>query len=469
MKINNTNLLRASMGMLATLFIVMYIVSIAENNYSIVILTFILTFISFGFILIIASKEIYREMILLNSIFILFYMLHMLAIYYTMTGFYNQWFMYADENQYFTRSIIRVSKLINKGAGLLDIVNIFAYSETALYLYVQGYLELLANYFDSASILTQKLFNVFIGTLIPTTLFYLLTKVVSKREAFYAAIIYAFFSFSFAYSATLLRDEIGAFLYLIIFYFYLLPSSQKNLVMIFLFAYLSYFLRPETGMYALLIAATYVYFQYNKIFTNKIYMIFIGFIILVPLIIILIVHFHAIDTMTNLLNRSSDTQIKDAQGLKGSMGSSLLNLPIFVKLPLRFALGQIQYFPPWLQLYNSLFHGIVFFNLAGFFAGIFWFFVWPFILIGVFKDKLFRVLKNDKLFILFILSIIYIALTSLIGATPRKLMYVYPILYLIATVSYTRMHIKRRKKIVYFTFLVYMLLIAFYLLLKYAR
>lgn len=459
---------QVSIILFGAMLILVTFVSLIEDNITIIVLTFLYSIVSLGFMRIISDRDTFYEMLMLNSIFLLFYFLYLISVHYSVTTLYDQWFLLVDE-PHFYKNHEDVAYLISQGAGLIDIRHIFKYSETALFLYIQGELVLLANYFGESSVLTQKLFNIYICAMFPSIIFYFLKNIVDKKSAFYAALIYGFFSHSFAYSPYLIRDELGAFLYVMIFYFYLKPSSNKNFIIILIFAFLSYFLRPETGMFALMIAATYVYFQYSTFFTNKSFAIFLGFVILVPVVIALIIHFHAIDTMVNLLNRSSETQIRQAQGLKDSVGSSLSNLPIFVKLPLRLFLGQIQYFPPWTLLYNSFFHGIVFFNLSGFFAGIFWFFVWPFILIGVFKDKLFQILNNDKLFFLFIISIVYITMLSLIGATPRKLMYVYPILYLIAAVSYTRMHIQRRKKIVYFTFLVYILLIALYLLLKYGR
>ena len=90
----------------------------------------------------------------------------------------------------------------------------------ALYVYMQGHLILLANFFDHSSVITHKLFNVFISALIPTILFYILATVMNKKEAFYASLIYGFLSYNFALSVPLLRDGLGAFLYIMIFYYY---------------------------------------------------------------------------------------------------------------------------------------------------------------------------------------------------------------------------------------------------------
>ncbi len=451
----------------SVLFIVMFLVSISESNLAIIILTFLLTIMSLGFIFIIANKETFKGMLIVNSIFILFYMLHMLIIYYLMLDYYNQWHVFLDEIRYFTTSIIDVSKLLNEGSGLFDIMNTFKYSETALYLYVQGYLALLANYFDNVSILTQKLFNVYISALIPTVIFYLLANIITKREAFYAAIIYGFFSFNLAYSYPLLRDGFGTFLFIMIFYYYLLPSSNKNFVFILLFAVLSYFLRPETGMFALLIAATYMYFKFNTLFKNKLFLRFMAVLLLLPLIAFLILKFNSIETMGSLMERSGVRS--GAQASSDSLGAALLNLPIVIRLPLKFIHGQITYFPPWSVLANGPVSDIYFARFSEFIASIAWFHVWPFILVGVFKDKIFLILKNEKLVMLFILSVMYIGLSGLVAVNPRQLMYVYPIIFVVATVSFVNMNIKKRKKIISLSLGVYMILISLYLFAKYLR
>jgi hypothetical protein len=461
------SLVKISVVLFATLFIIVSFVSLVEDNIAIVILTFTLTIISIGFIFIIADRAVSKEMLMLSSIFILFYVIHMLSLYYIMMMFYNQWQINVDENRYFTNSIIAVSGLIDKGASLLNIVNIYEYSETALYLYIQGYLALLSNYIDHTSVLTQKLFNVFISALIPTVLFCILANIISKKEAFYAAIVYGFLSFNLAYSFPLLRDGFGAFLYIMIFYFYLLPSSNKNFIFIIIFAFLSYFLRPETGMYALLIAATYMYFQYNTLFSNKVFLRFMAFFILLPSIIFLIYQYNMIGVMTALMDRSLVHNINETSS--GSLGAALLNLPIVIKLPLKLIHGQILYFPPWSILYSNSLQEVVFFRFFEFIASISWPHVWPFILIGIFKDKLFKFQDKEKLYVLFILSIIYLALSGIISSLPRKLMYVYPVIFMVATVSYLNMNIVKRKKIIHLSILVYLILIGLYITLKYLR
>lgn len=445
----------------------MTFVSIVESSLSIAVLTFLFTITVFGFILIIANKETFVEILKLNSIFILFYALHMLIIYYMITGFYGQWDVLPDEKYYFAKNITEVSKLINKGYGLLDISNIYEYSETSLYLYIQGYIELWANYIDKASVLTQKLFNVFIGALIPTLLYALLVNFINKKEAFYAALIYGFFSFNIGYSYPLLRDILGAFLYILIFYFYLLPSSIKNFILILAFAVFSYFLRPETGMYALLIAATYTYFQFNSLMTNKVFLRIVLFIILLPIIVIVFYKYDVIGIFVSLMNRSVEHNVQGTSS--GSIGGALLKLPIFLRLPLKFIHSQILYFPPWSVLYDTRFGEVVFYRFSEFIASIAWLHVWIFILIGVFKNKLFQNKKYEKLYFLFILSIGYIALSGIITSLPRKLIYVYPILFIVATISFLNLDNSNRKKYIFFSIWIYILVIGLYLTLKYVK
>ena len=390
----------------------------------------------------------------------------MLSIHYSMSILYGQWHIFIDEIGFYSDNE-KVSVLVREGSNLLDVFTIFKYSEMALYVYVQGCLVLLANFFDHFSVLTQKLFNIYITALIPTILFYLLANYVSKKEAFFASLMYGLLTFNLAFSFTLIRDGLGAFLYIMIFYYYLLPSSNRNFIFILLFAFLSYFLRPETGMYALLIASSYIYFQYASLVRNKYFILFIVIFVLLPLIFLLIYKFHAIEIMNNLMDRSSARGMLRASS--GSLGAALLNLPIYIKLPLKFIHGQIAYFPPWSVFHHSDFRELIFFRFSGFIASIFWFFVWPFILVGIFKDKVFNRFKNKKIFVLFALSIAFIALSSLVESNPRRLMYVYPVLFLIATVSYTDMERIRRKRIIRSTTLVYLLLIGLYISLKYLR
>ncbi len=464
---NSNTLVNTIIVLFSTLFILMYVISFIESNISIVMSTFLLTFVSILFILLISNKEMLKGMLAINALFILFYMLHMLVQYYSMINYNNEWYLYFDEKRYFVNSITHVSRLIDEGTNLFDLLGIYEYKDTALYLYIQAYLLYFANYYDAVSILTQKQFNVYVSALIPTVLFYILAKFIGRKEAFYAAVIYGIFSFNLTYSSPLLRDGFGAFLYIFVFYYYLLPTSNKNLIMMVFFAFLSYTLRPETGMYAFLISSTYIYFQYSSVFKNKALLKTLALFILLPLIILVIYRYNIIGVMNSLMDRSVEHSISSTSG--GSLGAALLKLPIFIKLPLKFIHSQILSFPPWSILYDSRLDKVVFFRFSEFIASISWLHVWPFILIGIFKDKLFRKMENEKLYFLFILSILYIALSGIISSIPRKLMYVYPILFVVATVSYVNMDKNRRNKIMRWSMLGYILLIGLYLSVKYLR
>ncbi len=461
-RIRSIKSLVVTFSLFSIIFLIMYVISNVESNYAISMLVLLLSLTSYTLIYLLSTKSTIKEMLFVNSIFTLVYMLNMLITYYFMIEFYNRWDVFLDENRYFTVSIMEVSNLINSGSNLFDIADIFKYSETALYLYLQGYIVLVANYFDHASILTLKLFNVYIAALIPTVLFYLLTYVVNKREAFYGSFIYGLLSFNFAYSSPLLRDGLGAFLYILIFYYYLLPTSNKNLFFIFLISILSYYLRPETGMFAFLIAFSYLYFRFDKLFKSKILLKLIVISILLPLSIFLLIRFNSVDIMTSLAGRYGDNAL--GQASSDSLGSALLKLPLYIRLPLKFIQGQITYFPPWSVLAGD----VSFIRLPEAIASISWPYVWPLILVGIIKEKLLLIL-DKKIIMLFLLSVGYIFISGSVATNPRQLMYVYPVIFLVAIVSFLKLSIYRRKQIIFLFFIIYLSLIALYLFLKYLR
>jgi hypothetical protein len=155
---------------------------------------------------------------------------------------------------------------------------------------------------------------------------------------------------------------------------------------------------------------------------------------------------------------SSEHAIKISDS--GSLALKLKSLPYGIGYIAMSIFSQLQPFPIWLDM--DKFSIISIFSAIGGFA---WFFVVSYSIYGVLKIRILNTI-DIKLLYLFYSSIIYIILLSSSEGVVRRLIVVYPIIFIISIMSYTKMTKYQRKRIFLYSLSIYILLHIIYFLLK---
>jgi hypothetical protein len=143
-----------------------------------------------------------------------------------------------------------------------------------------------------------------------------------------------------------------------------------------------------------------------------------------------------------------------------SLGKKLLSLPYGLNIVATTIFGQMLPFPAWSALKQF---GIL--NLFLMLSGISWFVVWGYTIYGIVKMKILRQI-DVRLKYIFYTSLVYIIVVSSTIVNSRRLMAVYPIIFTIAVLSYINMKQKKRRFVLIFMVIMYIILSVIYLFLK---
>jgi len=415
---------------------VLSILTYIEDNIAILFTSIIYISIGILFSLIINNFKDIRNSIYIFLLFFLVYLLYTIFVHYGASEVYNTPYIKSDESSFYAESNNVFLKL-KYGYTFFELDRIYKEGTAAVYLY--GLVATLANYFGENSILVLKISVIFIGSLIPVLMYNLSRLYLSEKISITVAIIYGFFSFVPYLSSVLLRDVHVALVFLIAIYIVLQRLTFLNFIIFILISFISYYLRPQTGLFMMGFMVVPFFVFVRKMVTNKYIEIFL-YLILTTIITIIVLNSDLMSVYNETANSSGNKPtVEKASG----MGAKIAELPTPINTIAMFGYGQMQPFPPsW--LFKGHNKGI--FQISYLISGIVWFIGWGFLLYGLFKKKILS--KVDlKLKLMFFISILYLILIASISFGMRRQMSVYPVLYLFMVFSYLEMNVTERTKI----------------------
>jgi hypothetical protein len=426
-----------------------------ENNLAVFITGLLYMGIGSLFIIYFSTNHVNNSLFLF-FLFFIFYLLHMSIFHYGMVYFYNSETTTPDE-MWFYLSSNKIIPYLESGYTFFDVSNIYKYSELPAFIYLTGYLAILANEIGTNSVFLQKMLIVFFSSLIPVILYLILNLYVKEKIAVYGTIIYGTFTHLTGVSALLLRDVPVALTYIIVFWIILQKPTIRNIFLLLFTFFVSYFLRYETGVFLISMAAIPLIPLFDHWIQNKlIKKMFLG----VGILFILVVAIQ-IDAISVFLQLYKDINIETQTNSAGSLGASLAALPFGLNFIGMALFSQLLLFPFW---FNFKFQG--FLSLFTMISGITWVVIWGYTLYGIVKIKILQEI-DVKLKISFYYAILYVVLLASTEPMTRRLMAVYPIIFIVALLSFMSINNKERKiRIFQFTLFIYFLLTVTYLLLK---
>ncbi len=444
-----------SLILLALTLAVLLVGTIIEDNLAILITGSIYIVLGFLFSVYLSTKQS-GDSVVLFFLFFLFYLIHMSSVHFVLEYFYGRPNIASDEIWFYASSN-NIITYLKSGYSLFDVANINQYQELSAYIYLTGHLGIFANEIGENSVLIQKLLIVFFASLIPVVLYNILRVYVENKIAIYATVVYGLFTYITHDSAMILRDIPVALTYIIVFWIIFQKISVINILLLLFILFLSYFLRVETGIFLMGMTTVYLLYAFDQIIKNKFVKIFI-FILVGFAGIFLVFALGLSDMFLDLYTNVTKSGAKQASA--DSLGIKLASLPYGLGVIGLALFGQIQPFPAWMVFRE--FGALLLFSMI---SGITWFIVWGYLVYGIVKIKILQFI-DIKLKLLFYFSLLYIVMLANAELVTRRLMAVYPIIFLLSVLSFISISKEKRIKIFVFALLVYLSLITVFLYLK---
>lgn len=411
----------------------------SDDNVAFVVLSTMFVFLGTLFTLSIHKKDDRRNAVYLFLLFYCIYLLYTILVHYGLLTVYDMVNISPDERHFFTTSDDIYTKIQN-GYSFFQIADIFEYKDTAAMVYYTGLVATLANLYGENSVLIQKLGVTFVAALVPMVMYGISRLYLSSKTSILIAIIYGLFSFVPYLSSVIMRDIHIALMFILSMYLIVQKFSILNIILLSLVVFVSYYLRPQTGIFMMGFVSIYLFFFIHTVVKSK-FMERSIYIILLLLALGIILNSSLMDMFSQI--SESSAQRSSLEASSSSMGAKMAKLPFGLNIVALFGFSQIQPFPPSV-IFSGSNRG--FFELTYLIAAISWFFGWGFLLYGLFKKNIWNN-QNLKVKLIFLFSIVYLILVAVVDFNQRRQMAVYPIIYLFMVFSYLSMSVSERTKV----------------------
>lgn len=297
----------------------------------------------------------------------------------------------------------------------------FYYSDFYLFSFILGALYKIDYTFGGQNpVLLVKLFHSTIGAL-TIGITYVTASFVCKRLRVSSFLWFILFSPILENTAVLIRDIYICFFYIWIFYYVINPKVKYRTLYLILLSLATMLIRPENGLFALgFICLRYIDLLNRLSKTKKTLMIL--FILVLGVLAIR----YILPTAQDVLQGYQERDLSLAS--EGSFGAILKSLPIPFNFILPAIFSQIMPFPFWFPLTRPFGGELCFPSI---FDSFYWIAIWSVIFYSL-KSKFRIILKRDNLLIYSLtFSVLYIIMTSYGEINVRRIMGVYPIIFVI--------------------------------------
>ncbi|QNL51600.1 hypothetical protein H8S90_08520 [Olivibacter sp. SDN3] len=291
------------------------------------------------------------------------------------------------------------------------------------------------NLFDEPnSLLIQKLQIVFLSTMVIVLVYNLSLKYLTRKQAWNATIAFGLLSHVMVFSGVFMRDIYMVFIYTMGFYILFNKWKPVNLLVLILLGVFAWHIRSHNGLFFLCFIALYIYLHIRNKQPKIAKFLFVTTLILTVALVVTF-NFTAVtgDTSDELSTYQNyhEGKLEEATGLT----AVILRAPVFARPILMITLSQIYPFPVYRGMYVNYIDTYQYLLFPLCIAEIFWIYVWVFVLYGFYK-KSYRTIIPQHLKYCLAIALLYIVAAGATSYEFRRLMAVYPVIFLTAAVFY---------------------------------
>lgn len=314
--------------------------------------------------------------------------------------------------------------------------------------------------FDGNHLFLQCMGSVFFGALLSIVIYKILLLYFDSKKSANYTLLYSLLSVVFAFSFKLIRDVHIAFFYAVSIYVVLLKFSVRGLLVLILNVLILWQLRFEHGLFALVFIA---YYLYERIKRN----IPLVVLLAISVLSIFIVYFwdallSAQAGMDHYVEYTNDAVMSK----NDSLGSYVYLFPPPLREIIIVFLSQIQPFPSWISMNESLNTYASIIASHDIIRTFFWYIVFYSMILWILFNKIYKRVPS-KLKYLLLITFVFLFFNAS-NMHSRRIMCLFPIIFLIYVwikeycISYSKYF--RTNILLAFT---YLSLIIVYLVVKY--
>ncbi len=332
----------------------------------------------------------------------------------------------------------------------------FKYSELPLAVSLMGILHKIALYFHCIDILYFLKLHIVLLTALISVFIYKITMTLGglRKNTCQLIILFGLFSPLLLFSCQLLRDMHICFLYVLMLYVVVKEQIKFRYISLLLLAFTIFLFRMENGLFAMLFIALRVSIDYRK---NNSYVKFIILFCIIISIIFSAIYIYTImiDTLTSYSARAL------AEADYSSLGAKMAGFPFPLNYILCAVFSQILPFPLWIS-YNKI-DNYQWIMAVESITPLFWMSVWSIIIYAFIKKR-----KQISFFLKYVLCIalIYILLVAGGEINTRRLMAVYPLVFIVFLEVKDKVSIMNKKFVVLSICSLFLLLHIVYIFIK---
>lgn len=396
----------------------------------------------------------------LKLFYIVFSVYTIFALFHYLDVFYYNSYIFSDEEGFLTwaHDVANNSSLVSVFKDSFD--ESFLMENRGYMFYIGSIAYFAQTYLDGYNELLLFLSSVLFGSLSSLVLYRLLIFHTTIIKSFKYSLLFALFSASLLFSFTLLRDIHITFFYLCGFVIISKKYSLKGLILLIVLTILTWHFRYEHGVFFIIFILCYLYIRLRR---YKFIFVLLG-IIAAGLSSSFI--YENFSNISGNLTRYTEYTEDSAMSKDDSLGKIIWTLPTPIKEVGIILNSQLQPFPSWKNLEEStnLYSAII--SLPPIFYSFFWFTI----IFGLIKwfvlKKKYKLIDKD-LKLLGLIALIFIV-SNVANLEIRRIMCVYPILYLIYVIINTKLLTRKQiNTTLYQSSFSYIALIFIYLIIKF--
>ncbi|SFI79405.1 hypothetical protein [Myroides guanonis] len=400
---------------------------------------------------------------LFSFIFLIYYLYAFVTDYVYIVDFRTDFFYALDSTKFFGLAY----DLNNAKAGLDSYL--FEYRFSFGYGYLVYFFNLFSNILGGyPTSFLHKIHIVFLNSSVIVYTYILAKRLLREIDVvilFNYIFIFALLSHFFVFSAILIRDIHIVFLYLLAFIILTKKNSIFNLIVLILICFLIFQFRIVNGIFSLIFILTFFYkfILRKKNKTQK--KILTVLILLIGIAVVFssssLIDLGEIERKAEGYSDYHDQVLKEGSGF----AKTVYNLPVIVR-PFAFIfLSQITPLPATQAIFVNTIRDNQLLLFPLIFSTIFWIYIDIIILLNFYKRKFLKQ-TNSLLGVFVIISLVFLFATSSSSPEFRRLLPVYPIMYIYFIFIYNKLSSSYKKKVLTVYFLIYVLISIFIFYLK---
>lgn len=442
--------------LIAVLNFTLVFLFIQNNDLSLLISLFLFYLISLSTNLIISTKKEFLDLSRVIFLVLPAYIIYAFVCYSDVYEFVD--LFYSDE-EYFYQTINQLTRE-SSVQSIWEITLVQrVHRDYEGYFLLHGVIgHVFEKYFSGNSILLQSCWSAFLGVLSNLFVYKILRNFFSQKKSFWLVLLFAYCSPLFYYTPWLLRDIHICFLYALAFYFVLKKVSVFNLGALVVIGLVASEIRIENGLF--LLAFPFVNILINRKKQKNIRKAFPFVLIVFVLALVFIINLNLQALSNSLVAMNSYAEFTENR-LGSGFASVLYRLPFGIKHIAVAINSQFTPMPPWaLFLFEDSFFIA---SLVKLINTSFWSIMTIFGMICLFKTKIPQLPISVK-YLLF-LTVVFLLLNTN-NLTVRRIIGVYPILFLTVALIASNLRKPELKKYINYSVISYVGLNVVYFIMK---